>query len=43
LSTGQPINNGNKPAKVGLDATKFGEGIAILNGELFQLTWKNKQ
>ncbi len=43
LSTGQPINNGNKPAKVGLDATKFGEGIAILNGELFQLTWKNQQ
>ena len=43
LTTGQPINNGTKPAKVGLDASKFGEGITILNGELFQLTWKNQQ
>ncbi|MEN9699581.1 MAG: hypothetical protein RLZZ301_779 [Bacteroidota bacterium] len=29
--------------KKNLDASKFGEGITILNGELFQLTWKNQQ
>ncbi|MFM6945822.1 MAG: glutaminyl-peptide cyclotransferase [Flavobacteriales bacterium] len=40
LATGEPLPNG---AKVGLDASKFGEGITILNGELFQLTWKNQQ
>lgn len=40
MATGEPISNG---AKVGLDASKFGEGITILNGELFQLTWKNQQ
>lgn len=43
LQTGEPILNGSKVSKIGLDASKFGEGITILNGELFQLTWKNQQ
>ncbi len=43
LTTGEPIKNGSNSTKVSLDASKFGEGITILNGELFQLTWKNQQ
>lgn len=43
IATGEPVSNGSKVSKVGLDASKFGEGITILNGELFQLTWKNQQ
>ena len=43
LTTGQPINNGTKPAKVGLDASKFGEGITIFGEDLYQLTWKNQK
>ena len=38
LTTGQPINDGTKPAKVGLDASKFGEGITILNGGIILFT-----
>ncbi len=43
LTTGQPIAQGETTFKQHLDATKFGEGITILNDEIFQLTWKNQQ
>lgn len=43
LTTGEPINVGGKVKKINLDASKFGEGITILNNEVFQLTWKNQQ
>tara|TARA_R100000789_G_scaffold99776_2_gene107387 strand:- start:3702 stop:4628 length:927 start_codon:yes stop_codon:yes gene_type:complete len=36
LSTGRVLNS------VSLNKQYFGEGIAIANGELFQLTWKNR-
>lgn len=35
LTTGKQIRN------YGLDASHFGEGITLLNDELFQLTWQN--
>jgi glutamine cyclotransferase len=43
LSTGLPIQKDGLALQQKLDASKFGEGIAILNNELFQLTWKNQQ
>ena len=43
LSTGQPVKEGALTYKQQLDASKFGEGIAIIGDELFQLTWKNQQ
>ncbi len=35
------LKTGKHLRKMGLDATHFGEGITILNEELFQLTWRN--
>lgn len=35
------LETGKQIRKYGLDATHFGEGITILNGELYQLTWQN--
>lgn len=43
IQTGAPIESNGLTFKKQLDATKFGEGIAILNGQIFQLTWKNQQ
>lgn len=43
LATGEPISAAGKTKKINLDASKFGEGITILNNEVFQLTWKNQQ
>jgi glutaminyl-peptide cyclotransferase len=36
------INTGKVDKKVVLDKQYFGEGIAILNNKIFQLTWQNK-
>lgn len=36
------INTGKVDKKVVLDNQYFGEGIAILNNKIFQLTWQNK-
>ncbi|GIL23815.1 MAG: glutaminyl-peptide cyclotransferase [Bacteroidota bacterium] len=36
------INTGKADKKVVLDKQYFGEGIAILNNKIFQLTWQNK-
>ncbi|MCW5910368.1 MAG: glutaminyl-peptide cyclotransferase [Cyclobacteriaceae bacterium] len=36
------INTGKVDKKVVLDKQYFGEGIAILNNKVFQLTWQNK-
>lgn len=36
------INTGKADKKVVLDKQYFGEGIAILNNKVFQLTWQNK-
>jgi glutamine cyclotransferase len=36
------INTGKVDKKVILDKQYFGEGIAILNNKIFQLTWQNK-
>jgi glutamine cyclotransferase len=35
------IATGNQDKKVILDKKYFGEGIAILNNKIYQLTWKN--
>ena len=43
LATGSPVQKGATTYQQKLDASKFGEGIAILNNEIFQLTWKNQQ
>jgi glutamine cyclotransferase len=43
MATGQPIQQGKTTFKQQLDASKFGEGIAIFGNEIFQLTWKNQQ
>jgi glutamine cyclotransferase len=43
MATGQPIQQGKTTFKKQLDASKFGEGIAIFGNEVFQLTWKNQQ
>jgi glutaminyl-peptide cyclotransferase len=37
------INNGKVLAQVSLDQIYFGEGITILNGKIYQLTWKNNR
>ncbi len=36
------INTGKAIKSVSLDAKYFGEGIAVLNDTVYQLTWKNK-
>lgn len=36
------INTGKADKKVVLDKQYFGEGIAIFNNKIFQLTWQNK-
>jgi glutamine cyclotransferase len=36
------ISTGTADRKVVLDKKYFGEGIAILNSKVFQITWKNK-
>ncbi|HCZ35875.1 MAG TPA: glutamine cyclotransferase [Cytophagales bacterium] len=36
------INTGKVDKKIILDKQYFGEGIAILNNKIFQLTWQNK-
>lgn len=43
IRTGKPIQKGAFTYKKQLDASKFGEGMTILNNEIFQLTWKNQQ
>jgi len=43
LQTGKPMQKGSTVFKKQLDASKFGEGMAIVNNEIFQLTWKNQQ
>lgn len=43
MATGQPLQKGATTLQQKLDASKFGEGIAILNNEIYQLTWKNQQ
>lgn len=43
MTTGQPVVQGKTTFKQQLDASKFGEGIAIFGDEIFQLTWKNQQ
>ncbi len=43
MNTGEAIQNGSTTFQQKLDASKFGEGIAILNDQIFQLTWKNQQ
>lgn len=43
MRTGKPVQNGATTYKKQLDASKFGEGMAIINNEIFQLTWKNQQ
>lgn len=35
------LNTGEIGKKIGLDATRFGEGITILGDQIFQLTWLN--
>jgi glutamine cyclotransferase len=35
------LNTGEIGQKIGLDATRFGEGITILGDQIFQLTWLN--
>ncbi len=35
------LKSGAIGTKIGLDATYFGEGITILNGKIYQLTWQN--
>lgn len=35
------LKTGEIGAKIGLDATRFGEGITILGDQVFQLTWLN--
>lgn len=37
------IKTGEQGAKIGLDASHFGEGITVLGDQLFQLTWLNHQ
>ncbi len=37
------IKTGKPEKKVDLAAVYFGEGITILNGKVYQLTWKNQQ
>ncbi len=34
------LNTGAFGKKIGLDATHFGEGITVLNGKIYQLTWR---
>lgn len=34
--------SGNHDKKVNLDPQYFGEGITVLNGKIYQLTWENK-
>ncbi|MBM3177429.1 MAG: glutaminyl-peptide cyclotransferase [Bacteroidetes bacterium] len=36
------VSTGKATRKTSLDAQFFGEGITILNGKIYQLTWKNK-
>lgn len=43
LQTGTPIQKDGLLFKKQLDASKFGEGMAILNNEIFQITWQNQQ
>jgi len=43
MATGQPVVQGKTTFKQQLDASKFGEGIAVFGDEIFQLTWKNQQ
>lgn len=35
------LKTGKQLRKIGLDATHFGEGIAVIKDEIFQLTWRN--
>ncbi len=39
LETGEIVEG----KEIGLDETHFGEGISILNGEIFQLTWQSQK
>lgn len=36
------LESGRVEARVDLDKSYFGEGIAILDGKIFQLTWRNR-
>lgn len=35
------INNGKAVKSVSIDSSLFGEGITVLNGKIYQLTWEN--
>ncbi|HEX8278751.1 MAG TPA: glutaminyl-peptide cyclotransferase [Segetibacter sp.] len=35
------LKNGKASQKISLDTSLFGEGITILNGKIYQLTWQN--
>jgi glutamine cyclotransferase len=37
------LKTGTIVRKMGLDASHFGEGITILDDQLYQLTWKNQK
>ena len=43
MNTGEALQKGSTTFQQKLDASKFGEGIAILNDQIYQLTWKNQQ
>lgn len=43
INTGAVMKDGTTTFQQKLDASKFGEGIAILNDQIYQLTWKNQQ
>src|SRR5438874_1382970 len=35
------LATGNVIARIALPATEFGEGVAVLGGKVYQLTWKD--
>lgn len=37
------LNSGEHLQKIGLDGTYFGEGITLLNGKIYQLTWQEQK
>lgn len=37
------LNTGEQTKKIGLDGNYFGEGITILGGKLYQLTWQEQK
>lgn len=43
INSGEVVKKRDKIFQQKLDASKFGEGCAILNNQIYQLTWKNQQ